>query len=377
MKKKLQALFVALVIAISFLNASAQTQNATIIQPDQTSLATLPDADLIIHINPQRIINDALPRIMPADKYKDIRNMLEQAKQVTGIDASHIEYLVAAVRIDKPKGNVPFPMPDFVFVMRGDFSAEGLIGMARMAASGKLREEKYGSRNINLLRIDEVAKEAEKNPFLSAFAEIAIATLDGNTIALGSPAYVKAAIDAGEGRGRLNPAMMSYVTRDPDVLLSITGEPLAAFARAFGLLDKHSDEKCDWATRFGQFDASLRLEGTAFKLRYTLYADNPETAGIIKNLLSAVLQQAGNAPISDKTAQAAIKNLTITTEGNEVLVQTELSQEMVASLVQQLFAPPPPPPPPPAKPVPITATQPKTATTPRKATRPKKRSRRP
>ncbi len=72
-------------------------------------------------------------------------------------------------------------------VTSGDFSAESLLGLARMASGGKLRDEKYGTRTLGLMTIDPMVKEAEKNPFLKAFTEVGVVSLNANTIAAGSP----------------------------------------------------------------------------------------------------------------------------------------------------------------------------------------------
>ena len=39
---------------------------AVLAQSMSTSLANLPDADLLIYVSPQRILNDAVPRVIPA-----------------------------------------------------------------------------------------------------------------------------------------------------------------------------------------------------------------------------------------------------------------------------------------------------------------------
>ena len=59
-------LWLTAALAIPFLMSAALAQSVT------TSLASLPDADLLIYISPQRFLNDAAPRIMPA---KDITEM--------------------------------------------------------------------------------------------------------------------------------------------------------------------------------------------------------------------------------------------------------------------------------------------------------------
>ena len=58
------------------------------------SLSTLPEADALIYINPQRILNDLLPKIMPAKELEEMRNGFAEVKKSAGIDPTRVEYIV-------------------------------------------------------------------------------------------------------------------------------------------------------------------------------------------------------------------------------------------------------------------------------------------
>ncbi len=106
------------------------------------SLASLPEAETLIYLNTQRILNEAAPRLLPEKQLADLRKGFSDAKQFAGVDPSKIEYLVIAVRSRKPAADLSFQPPEFMAVASGDFSAESLIGLARAASQGKLRDEK-------------------------------------------------------------------------------------------------------------------------------------------------------------------------------------------------------------------------------------------
>ncbi|HEY6233407.1 MAG TPA: hypothetical protein VIW64_19235 [Pyrinomonadaceae bacterium] len=304
-----------------------------------SSLSTLPEADLLIYINPQRILNDALPKFLPAKDLEGMRQGFEEAKKNAGIDPTKIDYLVIAIRFRKPTADLNFQAPEFMMVSSGDFSADGLLTLARMASQGKLRDEKYGNKTLGLMTIDPIVKEAEKNPLLKSFTEVGIVALNANTIAAGSPGYLRLAVDAGEGKGRISTEALASLVRDPNVLASMAGSPWGSFAKSFGMLGTETTPRaprCD--TKIGDFYAALTMDATNFSYRGVSNADNPDTARIFANLYSGLLQYATKT-IPDATAQLLLKGVAITAEGDEVMVRADFPQQMILDLIKQHMKP--------------------------------------
>jgi hypothetical protein len=337
----------ALLALVLCMAAAAASQTAT------SSLANLPEADTLIYINPQRILNEAVPKLMPEKEVAGMRAAFAQAKQMAGIDPSKIDYIVIAARFKRPTADLNFQAAEFMVVVSGDMSAESLITLARMASGGKLTDEKYGSKTLSLMTIDEIAKQAEKMPMLKAFSQVGIVALNTTTIAAGTPAYLRAAIDAGDGNGRIAPESLSSLMRDPNVLISIAGSPWGAFAKSFGMLGTEGNAhpaRCE--SRLGDFYGALTMDATNFRLRGMMNADNPDTAKIINNLLNGLLQH-GISEIPDKSAQAMLKGVTLAPEGNEVVLQADFPQQMVMDMIREQMMPkkqetmgsPPPKPP--------------------------------
>jgi hypothetical protein len=230
-------------------------------------------------------------------------------------------------------------MPEFMIVASGDFNAESLIGLARMASGGKLRDEKYGTKTVGLMTIDPLVKEAEKNPILKSFTEVGIVVLNGNTIAAGSPRYLRAAIDAGEGKERISAQTLNSLVRDPNALVSVAGTPWHSFAKSFGMLGTETNArapKCD--TRQGDFYAALTMDATNFMLRGFMNADNPDTAKIMSNLFSGFLRHATSS-IKDPIAQPLLNGIAIVAEGDEVMFRADMPQQMVLDLMKQQMKP--------------------------------------
>jgi hypothetical protein len=345
MRKKTTAL-ATLIFAVLALSANVLAQNilttATNFRASQTivsSLSNLPEADELIYISPHRVLTEAAPRVLPDADLAKMRADLSDVKKQTGIDPANIDFIVFQVRFKKPTAELNFSLPEYLVVASGDFSADAALLLARQAFEGKLRDEKYGSRTISLLTIPEIAKEAQKNSFLKPLAELAIAPVNGNTIVAGTPAYVRAAMDAADGKGRINADILNSLMRDPTALLSTAGSPMLAFAKTFALLGTENNpraSRCD--SKLGDFYAGVTMDATSFKLRGAMNADNPDTAKIIKSLLSSLLQQATSS-IKDQQAQSVLSSLVITPTETEVLLQADISQQAVADFLREQAKP--------------------------------------
>lgn len=343
-----------LLVVLLFLvaNPSAAQDNQTLVnnylssptkpstnQSVTAALATLPEADMLIFINPRRILNEALPRLLPEKDLVEMRKGFAAVNQFAGVDPSKVNYVVMAVRVRKPSAELSFNPPEVMIVAGGDFSADGLIALARAASGGRLRDEKHGAKTLSLMTIDPIAKEAEKNPFLKSFTEVAVAPLNANTIAAGTTAYIRAAVDAAEGSGRISSENLGSLLRDPSALISIAGSPLVSFSKSFGLMGTEANPRaprCD--TRFSDFYAAVTMDATHFKLRGALNADNPDTAKIINGLVAGLVRHATSA-VPDKSVQSALQNLSITAQEDEVILSADFPQQMVIDFFREQMKP--------------------------------------
>lgn len=305
------------------------------------SLANLPEADLLFFINPQRILNEVVPKVMPPKEVEGMRQGFEMMHKTAGVDPTKVDYIVLAVRVKKPTDNLNFQPPEIMAVASGDFSSDALMVLARMASQGKLRDEKYGNKTLGLMTIDPIVKEAEKNPILKSFTEVGVVTLSPNSIAIGSPSYLRAAVDAGEGKDRITAETLNSLVRDPNVLISVAGRPWHAFAKTFGMQGTETNARaprCD--SKIGDFYAAVTMDATNFMLRGAVNEDNPDTAKIFSNLFSGLLRYASSST-KDPTTQSLVNNFVIAAEGDEVIVRADLPQQMVIDMVRKAMAPPP------------------------------------
>lgn len=312
MKTRSLKLWLTAALAIPFLIQAALAQTVS------TSLASLPEADMLIYISPQRVLNDAAPRVMSEKDIIGMRGAFADMKKSLGFDPSTVDYLVFALRFHKPAGDLSFVAPDVMAVMGGDFSADSLFSMAQMTLQDRVRIEKHGSKSMAVMRVDPIAAEAEKMPMLKSLVEVGAVPLSANSLAIGNLPYLKSAIDAADGTGRINPALIESLMRDPNVLMATAGAPLASFAKAFGLFGTETTPRegaCN--TPFGNFYSAVTISGTNFSVRGAMNADNPDTAKIISNLISMIMQQVMNTG-ADKQAQSVLDSMKLTSAESQM-----------------------------------------------------------
>ena len=340
---KYRSLLLLLLFAFAvlvFREADAQTTSTVRADVNPTTqniaaaLASLPEADTLIYINPRRILNDALPRVLPASDLAELRKGLEDVKKDAGVDLSNLDYVVVAMRFRKPAADLSFTPPELIAVASGDLSADSLMTMVQLALQEKAREETHGAKKIGIMRIDPIAEAAEKNPLLKSFSEIGFTALNTNTIAVGTVGYVKAAVDAANGEGRIANSAISSLVRDPNALISAAGSPLTAFAKGFGLLGTQEtprDPRCE--TSFGNFYAAVTQQGNAFDVRGAMNADNPDTAKIINGLLLGLMQTA-SASLSEKE-RSVLNGIKLSSNESEVVISGSIPEATIAELIKQ------------------------------------------
>lgn len=298
------------------------------------SLAALPEADALIYVSPQRILNEAAPRVLtPADLTK-MRAALADLKKGVGVDPAAIEYLVIAVRFHKPASDLSFVAPDVMAVLGGDFSSDSLLSLGQLYLGDKIRVETYGSKSISMVKVDPIAAQAEKNPVLKPYSELGAVALSPNSLAVGNLRYLKSAVDAADGNGRINAAAVESLFRDPNALIAASGAPLAAFAKSFGLLGLEAtsrESRCD--STFGNFYAAVTMTGTNFSLRGAMNADNPDTAKIINGLLSGLVKQGATA-VPDKNAQTIMQTFKMAAKDSEIVIEADIPEKVVADFLR-------------------------------------------
>jgi hypothetical protein len=174
---------------------------------------------------------------------------------------------------------------------------------------------------------------------LKPYTEIGVVPLTANSLAIGNLRYLKSAIDAADGTGRINPVAVQSLMRDPNALIAAQGAPLSAIFRSFGFYGlENTSRESSCTTDLGNFYAAVTMNGTHFSLRGAMHADNPDTAKIIYNLVSGLIQQ-GISAVPDKQAQTILQSLKISARESELVWEADIPEKVVADFLKPKPAP--------------------------------------
>jgi hypothetical protein len=304
-------------------------------QGGQTSLdpfAALPESELIIVVDTQRILRDAVPRILANDQKTllQINTGIDGVKGLMGIDARAIRRVVFGARNLSPSMK-PENFSGVVIVEGID--TEKALGFMRSGVKGKYTEETYGGSTVYT-----VTKASEPKLMF----DLAVAALDGGMLALGTPAELRASIDALAGRApRADAALVGTVSRHTSSLVSIgfnIPPSLVSSIAASGSSEGGPNEMIGKAlSTLKTFNAALGMTPTGYDMFMAARVESGEQAKSLSDMLIglqklALMEQPKNE--RDKMMQGLLRNVLISSEGSEVQVKTEVPQATVNMLMQ-------------------------------------------
>jgi hypothetical protein len=335
---------------LAFLFVLAHVATAQVASDARGALTPFPDSQAVLYVNAHRIVNEMMPRVLPPAEY---RKMLAEAQKV-GFDARELDYAAVGVRFAEPAS--ASGLPEFVVIVRGGFNADALLAIARIALESekmKRRQESYGSKTLEIIDTSNVdnlvesdAPKPGEQPKPAPYPEIAYATLDSNTIVVGVPNYVKAAIDSMSGQGALKASMLDLAANDPQALWSLTAElppSLPDYLHKYGApANQELDQMLGWMK---QISLSQGMTALDFTLRAALLTDQPEHAsafsGLVRmGLLAAQMGLSKEAAkkrskdaVKARQALAALKTAVNRTEGSTLILGISVPQKDVADLI--------------------------------------------
>lgn len=337
MKKVRSIKLLLLILAAAVLTAPAFAQNSA--SPSSGALPNLPEANALVYFNLQRILNDALPRVLPEKLLTEMRTGIDQIKQKTGIDLYGLENATIAMKFNQM--TLSGSVPDFVLVMRGSFNADALLSLMRIGLQGKYQEQKHGSNTVTTLKLSDLMgpSDGKGMPSIPGLNEISVTALDAKTIAAGNTAYLKATIDAQGGRGVIKPELTALAMREPSALFSAAG--LIPPGLLAGLVPKEAqgnEEITKLISGIDQAYLSFGMDAANFTLLVAVRTGSPEHARTLSGLVDMATHAIGSN-VKDKAAKEALDSLKVTLEGAEVQLRIAISQETVASFARGIMQP--------------------------------------
>ncbi len=191
---------------VAFANVDTRKQRAKKRQITRL-VSLLPASDGVAVIDSKRFFNDAMPQVLSANQpiLGEITTKLTEIENRTGISLRKFDNVVVGVAMKevKPK-EVDF---DTVAIASGDINAGALISIAKLASKGNYREEKINGRTVFVFTAKDVMQKTSQttkskttdmmNKALDGLTkEIAVSTLDNNTLVLGSFKRVTETLEA-------------------------------------------------------------------------------------------------------------------------------------------------------------------------------------
>ena len=293
----------------------------------------LPVSDAVAIIDVKRLLNETMPSILGNDpaKLAQANAETEKFKTRTGIDPRSFNRVVLGVRFTYPNANTT--KLETVAIAHGTFDAKSLTASARTAANGKARDEKYRGATITIINVNDQMKVF--GLWNMRLSELAICVLDPNSLAIGSPANVRAAIDAGK-RGRASADLIALASRDPN---AVAGFGANVPRELLNKLDVGNDTMAKDVSSIQQVYGSIGSTQTDVSLLLVAKTDSIQSA---KNLGDTVqgLQQLGGLFIGrlaqprKALAENALANLKITPRGNELEIRTQVTAANLAALIK-------------------------------------------
>ena len=297
-------------------------------------LASLPPSDAVAIINVARVFNEALPKLLADNPAKaaEIAGELARFKTQTGLDPHSFEQIALGFSYKYPRESVT--KISTVALARGTFNAGAMVAAGRLAANGKYAEQKYQGKTIYLFSIERQIRLF--GLWDMKVRDLAVAALDGNTLALGDLEAVRGAIDATRMGRHPNAELLALASRDADAIVGFGGNVSPKLLENLSL---SNDTIARELTAVRQLYGTLGMTNADLELMLTARTVDSYAA---KNLGDTVegLRQLGGLFINRLTgakgtlARSALDNLKATTTGNELQIRTAVAQSQVAPLMR-------------------------------------------
>ena len=334
--KFLKSFAVALLLTLSVtsIGFAQRTRTASTSRPAPTLLSSLPPSDAVALINVNRVLDEALPKLLAENpaKLASVTADLAKFKTDTGLDPRSFDQIALGMSYKYPREGVT--KISTIAVARGTFNPGAIVAAGRLAANGKYVEQKYVGKTIYIFSLERQVRLF--GLWNINVRDLAVTALDGNTLALGDINAVHGVIDANRTRRYANPELIALASRDPNAILGFGGNVPPALLQNLSL---SNDSVSRELTGVRQVYGTLGMTSTDLELM--LAARTVDTYAA-KNLGDTVegLKQFGAlfinrlSPVKGTLARSAMDNLKITTVGNELQIRTAVAQSQVSPLMR-------------------------------------------
>ena len=328
------ALALVFSIGVSAICLAQRSRAASAATQAPTLLSSLPPSDAVALINVNRVLDEALPKLLAENpaKLADVTAELAKFKTQTGLDPRSFDQIALGLSYTYPREGIT--KISTVALARGTFNAGAMVAAGRMAANGKYVEQKYQGKTIYVFSLDRQIRLF--GLWNLKVRDLAVAALDSNTLALGDLDAVRGVIDANRTRKHANAELIALASRDPNAILGFGGNVSPKLLENLSL---SNDSVARELTAVRQVYGTLGMTSTDLELMMAARTVDTYSA---KNLGDSVegLRMLGMFAINRLSgakgtlARSALDNLKITTVGNELQIRTAVAQSQVSPLMR-------------------------------------------
>lgn len=334
-KKALVVPALTLLLTFMFCDAAAQRPRPTprVVRPANVA-NLLPASDAVITIDVRRLFSEALPAAFAAEpaKLAQVNGQIDKFKSRTGVDPRSFDQLAVGLRY-----TYPFPgitKVESVFLARGKFNSAALLAAGRTAANGNFTEAKYKGATIYVFVLQEQFRLL--GLYNLRINDLAVCVLDANTLAMGSPANVRAAIDAGKTGKRISADVLALAASDPHAIMGFGGNLSPTLLKN---LDLGNDALAKDLASIRQAFGAAGIKGKNFYLSLVARTYTPAQAAELRETATGLLSLAPllipQLPEPRKSlASSALQSLKVVAQGNELRITTEIPQTGLAAVIR-------------------------------------------
>jgi hypothetical protein len=322
------------ILVLFLLSTAVAVQTRRPVPPPSVNIASyLPASDGIAIVDAKRMLNETMPQILGGDaaKLAQANAEVDKFKTKTGLDLHSFDRVAIGVHYTYPDAKTT--KLETVAIAHGSFNAAAIAASVRAAGSGKSREEKYRGVTITIIDVNDDIKLL--GLWNMRINELAICVLDQNSLAMGTPANVRAAIEAGKvGRARAD--LIALATRDQNAVLGFVGNVTPELLTK---LDIGNDTVAKDVSSIKQVYGSVGSTQTDVAINMVALTTSPAAAKDLGDTIDGLRQLGGffvgrMAEPRKTLAESALNNLKVTPRGNELEIRTQVTAASLAALVK-------------------------------------------
>ena len=330
----LKSLALIAIFALTTAVTYAQTNQRRSTQPASALLSSLPPSDGVAFIKVRRVLDEAIPKLLADNptQVAELNTELAEFKTKTGLDPRSFEEAALGFQFTYPSPAITKVRT--VALARGTFNAGALVAAGRMAANGKYVEHKYQGKTIYVFTLDRQIRLF--GLWNLKVRDLAVTSINGDMLALGDLEAVKSALDATRNRKYANPDLIALANHDPAAMVGFGGNISESLMESLRV--QHSGIAREM-TAVRKVYGSLGMTNSDLELMLAARTVDTHSAKNLGDTLEGLKALAGlfigRLPAAKESlARAALNNLKVTTQGNDLQIRTAVAQAQVAPLIR-------------------------------------------